>query len=510
LRRRDLLAASTLVPLAGLVRDAAAQTPPRSSETTPFTSSTVRQLAREIARKPFQRPDASLPARLDKLTYDQYRAIRFRPERTLWRGQGLPFEAQLFHRGLFYDNRVDIHEVAGGQARRLAYSSDMFSFAFEGAEPPPAGVDLGFAGFRLHAPFNKPEYFDEMCVFLGASYFRAVGKGQAYGLSARGLSIKTADPAGEEFPFFRAFWIERPSPNASATVVHALLDSQSAAGAFRFTIRPGDTTLMDVEMTLHPRVEIAQAGIGTLTSMFFFGPLGRRTGPEDFRPAVHDSNTLAIWNGRGERLVRPLNNPTDLQVNSFLDQNPRGFGLMQRQRTFLDFQDIEARYERRPSLWVEPIGDWGEGSVMLVEIPTKDEVNDNVVAFWRPKEPLRAGGEYSYTYRLHWASEDPMPGDLARFVRHRSGASLVPGGRLFVLEALGGKLAELPPDTVLTPLVTASDGGIVYPVVVPNPELGGWRFWFTLMPENAVADLRAQIFLGAEPVSEVWTYRWMP
>jgi len=265
---------------------------------------------------------------------------------------------------------------------------------------------------------------------------------------------------------------------------------------------------MDVEMTLHPRVEIAQAGIGTLTSMFFFGPLGRRA-VDDFRPAVHDSDALAIWNGRGERLVRPLNNPADLQVSSFLDQNPRGFGLMQRQRAFSDYQDLEARYERRPSLWVEPIGDWGEGSVVLVEIPTKDEVNDNVVAFWRPKEPLRAGGDYGYTYRLHWASDNPMQTDLGRFVKHRSGRGNVANGRVFVLDVVGGKMAGLPPDAALTAQVRASEGRVVQPIVTPNPDIGGWRLMFHLVPERASAsDLRAQIFREAEPMSEVWTYRW--
>ncbi len=241
-----------------------------------------------------------------------------------------------------------------------------------------------FSGFRLRAPLNRAEHFDEFVVFQGASYFRAVAKGQEYGLSARGLALKTGDARGEEFPFFRTFWIERPRPEANTVVVHALLDSDSTTGAYRFTIRPGDPTVMDVEMTLYPRVELTHVGLAPLTSMFFFGP-NDRVGIDDFRPAVHDSDGLAIWNGRGEWLWRPLINPETLQVSAFVDDNPRGFGLLQRHRAFADYQDLEAHYERRPSLWVETIGEWGSGAVQLVEIPSKSEYHDNVVAFWRPR-----------------------------------------------------------------------------------------------------------------------------
>ena len=336
MRRRDLLAASTLISLAALLPERAAAQGPKAwfgtTDPVAFTPFTVRQLARELAQKPFQRPDRGLPRGFENMGYDAYRGIRFRAERALWRGQGLPFEIQLFHRGFLYDARVDIFEVSGGQARRLVYAPDMFTF--DGIEAPQP-ADIGFAGFRIHAPLNRADFFDEFCIFLGATYFRAVAKGQIYGVSARGLSIKTADPTGEEFPYFRAFWIERPAQGASSVVVHALLDSESATAAYRFTIRPGDVTVMDVEMALYPRTEIAQAGIGTLTSMFYFDAINRRN-IDDFRPAVHDSDTLAIWNGRGERLLRPLNNPADLQISPFLDLNTRGFGLMQRQPTFFD------------------------------------------------------------------------------------------------------------------------------------------------------------------------------
>ena len=175
----------------------------------PFDRSIVRQMARELAGKPYKAPSDKLPDNLSNIDYDRYRAIRFLPERALWRGEKLPFEAQFFHRGFFYKNRVDIFEVKNGQASKIVYQPDLFSFG--DLAPPGPAADLGFAGFRLHAPINKPDYYDEVCVFLGASYFRAVAKGQLYGLSARGLAINTGEAKGEEFPFFKAFWIEKPA-----------------------------------------------------------------------------------------------------------------------------------------------------------------------------------------------------------------------------------------------------------------------------------------------------------
>lgn len=374
----------------------------------PFNPSMVRELARNLASKSFEAPDEKLPGGLKDLTYDQYRSIRFLPEHALWRGEKLPFQAQFFHRGFFYKNKVTLFEVADGKVSEIRYSKDDFSFG----ENVPAftETDLGFAGFRIHAPINKPDYYDEVCVFLGASYFRAVAKDEIYGLSARGLSIDTGEAKGEEFPYFKAFWLERPVPNATSLVIHALLDSKSCAASYRFTIRPGNTTVFDVEASLYPRSDLEHAGLAPMTSMFFFGP-NDRNDVDDFRPSVHDSDGLAIYNGKGESLWRPLSNPRDLQISTFQDVNPHGFGLMQREKNFFAYQDIESRFEKRPSLWVEPIGDWGEGAVILIEIPTKEEIHDNIAAFWRPKAPLKAKSENNLTYRLHWGRtrQSPIP-----------------------------------------------------------------------------------------------------
>ena len=506
MRRRDVLLATLSLPLSGVIHAAAREAPAAAPDETPFDPLTVRQLARDLAQKPFKPPDTSLPDTLKNLTYDQYRSIRFVPEKALWRGTGLPFEVQLFHRGFYYSDRVDVFEVSQGRARRIVYSPGMFSF--DKLTPPEPNADLGFAGFRLHTPLNRPDYYDEVAVFLGASYFRAVAKGLSYGLSARGLAIDTGEAKGEEFPVFKSFWVERPQPKTGSIVVHALLDSPSAAGSFRFTIRPGETTVFDVETALYPRVDMAGAGFAPLTSMFLFDA-NDRAKIDDFRPAVHDSNGLAVHNGRGEALWRPLDNPTDLQMSTFVDANPRGFGLIQRARDFRDYQDLEAHYEKRPSLWIEPIGDWGEGGVFLVEIPSKEEIHDNIVAFWRPREPLRAKGEYAFTYRQHWGKGRPPPG-VAEVTATRAGRGFDPNTRLFVLDLQGDKLKGVNPADVRG-LVSASAGTIQHVVTRPNPETGGWRLSFELEPgRQTLAELRAQMLIGDEMLSEVWLYRWTP
>ena len=506
MNRRRLLAGLALAgPAPRLLRQAAAQQP----QATPFDDTTVRTLARERAGKPYEAPDERLPGPLAELGYDAYRGIRTSGDRALWRGDDLPFRMQPFHRGFLFKQRVDLFEVADGKAAPIPYDPAAFTLPDMGATPPG---DLGFAGFRLTNPMNRPDHFDEVASFVGASYFRALGKGHAYGLSARGLAIATAERSGEEFPVFRAFWLQRPQPGGNSMVVHALLDSPSTAGAFRLTIRPGEETVFDIESRLYPRVEMATAGIAPLTSMFLLSPLDRQ-GADDYRPAVHDSDGLMLSTGRGEAIWRPLANPRELQVSAFADANPRGFGLMQRRRAFADYDDLEARYERRPGAWVEPIGDWGEGAVHLVEIPTREEIHDNIAAFWRPKAPLRPGQEYSYVYRLHWAGRaafgNPAP---AQFEASRQGARAgTPATRLFVLDAKGGRLAALPEGATPVLDVTASAGKVENPVLHRNPETGGWRATFELAPGNQrLVELRVLMKDDAGPLTETWLFRWTP
>ncbi|HSI41895.1 MAG TPA: glucan biosynthesis protein [Xanthobacteraceae bacterium] len=510
MHRRDfvlgagLLAAMPASILSARIAQAQAQGQAQGQKGMAFDAETVRKLARELAAKPYAAPNQDLPSEVDKLSYDQYRDIRFNADRALWRGAGSGFEAQLFHRGFLFRDRVDIYVTADGQATRLPYDPGLFRFE-HGLKAPDGKVDLGFSGFRLHGPINRADYFDEIAVFQGASYFRSLGKGQIYGTSARGLSIKTGDAGGEEFPVFKAFWIEQPRVGVDSIVVHALLDSPSAAAAHRFTIRPGETTVMSVEMAVYPRVDVDQVGIGSLTSMFMFGP-NDRNDIDDFRPMVADANGLSILSGSGERLWRPLTNPLRLQISSFATSDLRGFGLMQRQRSFFDYQDLEARYERRPSVWIEPIGDWGGGAVVLVEIPTREEVHDNIVAFWRPSEPLRKGREYSSTYRMHWGWDGPDRTDLGRISATRVGGTA--DRRLFVLDVVGRSLKDLPAEGI-SARVTANTGRIADVVTQRNPEIDGWRVSFAFTPDGAdLSELRADLLRGDEKLAETWVYRW--
>ena len=497
MHRRQLLAsaaAAVLLPHAGRAEDP------------PFDGQTVRAMARALATTPYKPPDTNVPEPFDKLSYDQYGQIRFDPNQALWRTGALPFQAQFYHRGFLFRERVDLFEVADGRARPIAYRPEQFSFPAD-IHPPKDAAALGFAGVKLLAPINRPDTFDEVASFLGASYFRAVGRNLTYGISARGLALNTGDPGGEEFPAFRAIWLERPTAGTNSVVVSALIDSPSATAAMRIAIRPGDDTVMDVELSVNPRVDLAQPGIATGTSMFQFDA-SNHAGQDDWRPAVHDSDGLMMLTGRGEALWRQLANPRTLQISSFTDSGPRGFGLMQRKRSLLDFEDLAVRYDRRPSLWVEPIGDWGEGVVQLVEIPTRDEIHDNIVAFWRPKNPLRANAEHTFTYRLHWCAEPPVATDLGRFVSCRGGLAQ-PAGRVFVLEATGAKLRAIPPETPLTGRVSTDKGTISGVLVTPNPEMGGWRISFDLQPgDTRIAELRATIMQGDTPVTETWVYRW--
>ncbi|MGE5161399.1 MAG: glucan biosynthesis protein G, partial [Betaproteobacteria bacterium] len=344
----------------------------------------VDRMAKDLAGRPQPKPAFVLPKALKDLTYDQTRDIRFDPNRALWRADKLPFEIQFFHLGGYFDQPVRVHEVVGGSVREITFDPASFSYGANKLDPAQL-QKLGFAGFRIHYPLNTPRYKDELAVFLGASYFRLLGKGQHYGASARGLALDTAERGGEEFPRFEQFWIEKPARNATRLVLYALLDSKRVTGAYRFVLKPGDETVAEVQSRLYFREAVGKVGIAPVTSMFMYGE--NQPGSADgFRPEVHDSDGLSIASANGEWIWRPLVNPKRLLTTSFALPGVRGFGLMQRDRAFASYEDLEARYDLRPSLWVEPTSGWGRGRVELVQIPTPDEKNDNIVAYWVPDE----------------------------------------------------------------------------------------------------------------------------
>ncbi|MDL4863805.1 glucan biosynthesis protein G, partial [Halomonas elongata] len=330
---------------------------------------TITDRAERLAGEAYADTASAIPPELAELDYDQYRQIRFRPEHAIWQDQSL-FEVQLFHPGFLYDRPVTLNLVGpDGDVRPLPFDASHFRYDDDVADLADLELgDLGYAGFRLHYPLNSGEYRDEFMVFLGASYFRMVGRGQGYGLSTRGLAIDTAEPHGEEFPAFREFWLIEPEPDATRMTVLALLDSPSLTGAYRFDIAPGSQTVVDTEARLFARDDVTKLGVAPLTSMFMHGGIASYPA-DDYRLRVHDSSGLALHTGNGERIWRPLSNPEKLHLSSLQDSSPQGFGLVQRPRHFDGYLDAEARYEKRPSEWVTPLGDWGKGHIELVEIP---------------------------------------------------------------------------------------------------------------------------------------------
>ncbi|WP_225411382.1 glucan biosynthesis protein [Stigmatella hybrida] len=474
---------------------------------TAFSPELVREKARALAGQGYKVPTSNLSASYEQLSYDEYRDIRFRPDQSLWRKEGLPFQAQFFHPGFYYKEPVAVHVVRGKQVEDVPFSPELFSYGPLVKAGPLAKAD-GFAGLRLNHPINRPEHFDEVAVFLGASYFRSLGRGNVYGLSARGLAIDTALPSGEEFPAFREFWLEKPEAKSDRVVVHALLDSPSVTGAYRFVIIPGKSTVMEVEATLFARKPVKQLGIAPLTSMYLFGENNRGT-YDDFRPEVHDSDGLFISMKNGEQLWRPLQNPARLNVASFQAESPRAFGLLQRDQSFANYEDLEARYELRPSVWVEPVGDWGKGAVQLVEIPTREEIHDNIVAAWVPEQPLTPGTERRFAYRLYWGFEPPRAPPGATVLSTRIAAGSTPKARRFVIDFSGGGAAG---DAPAEAVITASRGQVLHPIAQRNTVTGGWRATFELLPDDSSAPIELRGFLktGSETLTETWSYLWTP
>ncbi len=460
--------------------------------------------ARAMAAKPYDAPPQVSQGWRD-LTYDQFRGIWFDTRHTLFRGTKGAVQVEFFPAGLYFPAKVAMNAVEDGRARPVLFEKRVFDTTDKFPDLPEDGT--GFAGFRLLGELVQEGRFQEYAVFQGASYFRAISRDLAYGISARGLALNTASGGAEEFPVFRDFWIEAAQQGAKSVVVHALLDSPSTTGAYKFTLTPGTVTTIDVEAKLYPRLDLAEVGIAPGTSMFLFNDMNH-INFDDFREAVHDSDGLLIHNGSGESVWRPLTNPQTLQISVFTDSGLRGFGLMQRARDPENYNDFVADYERRPSLWVEPMGDWGAGAVMLVEIPTDKEINDNIVAFWRPATPLLALQEHRFAYRLHWCADAPDEGTVAQVTATRSGKRVFEDGRIFTVDfAAHPALGDDP--TRIEARVTSSAGKIVSHLVQANPATGGMRLDLTLLASKAdVSELRAELWRSGQRVSEVWLYRW--
>jgi len=508
MRRRDvlaLLAAATATPQAGLSEEPGLTL----GNPAPFSAGIVRARAKQMAQQPYS-ARATVPESWRNLSYDQYRKIWFDGRNALWEGTDAPQRVDVFPPGLYFPHPVEIYAVDGAEARPLAFDLAVFDTT---DQFPDVEIDesLGYSGLRMRAELEKPGIFQEYAVFQGASYFRGIGAGEIYGLSARGLALKTAEPEGEEFPDFIAFWLETPAAGAKDVVLHALLDSPSCTGAFRFEIMPGEVLSMTVEAEIFARETLTHVGIGPLTSMFLFDET-MRDRFSDFRPAVHDSDGLLIHNGAGEEIWRPLSNPKTLQISAFSDDSPQGFGLMQRARAFRDFADLEALYHKRPALWVTPGEDWGPGSVTLVEIPADLEIYDNIVAYWRPAAPIAKGASHRMSYRLDWGA-DPAPTNLLRAQNTALGERPGFGGETeeSYIVAIDFEPSVSVPEDVgeIDILVRANGGEVSKGLVQRNPETGGPRLAFTFRPQAAdLIEFRAQLRHDGAALSEVWLYRW--
>jgi glucans biosynthesis protein len=481
--------------------------------------------AKTLAEAPYVAAVSNLPDIFSKMQFFDYQKIQLKSDRAEWAGLDTPFQLGFYHQGMQFNTPVKINEITDGGVREISYDPDRFNFGDLRFDRDQT-AKLGWAGFRVTYPINQPGKNDEIMSVLGASYFRAIGKGQVYGLSGRGLAIDTGLPISEEFPAFREFWIRRPARADEHVTFYALLDSPRATGAYAFTLIPGTDTLLDVKARVFLRKGAPPPtvlGIAPLTSMFLYGP-SQPSPVYNFRPAIHDSDGLAIHTGSGEWIWRPLNDPSTVDVSSFAAESLKGFGLLQRGRDFSRYEDLKDRYDLRPSAWIEPANDWGKGHVRLVEIPTPDETNDNIVAFWAPDTLPPPGQAMQFDYRIRWTRDEPaiLNGDLAyvwqtlRSTGEVYQSNLVrtyDGSLAFLVDFTGPSLGALPAAAPVTASVSANDNvEIVGTDLQPNPAIKGWRLTYRVKVKNPAeaSELRAALVSGGRTLTETWSFQIPP
>lgn len=508
--RHSISGGVTALGLTSLPAWAYAEQGLRLGQAQPFSYRKLIARARERARTEYQAPPRPSPELVQQIDYDAHGQLRYKPSLALNAAQAGAYPVTFFHLGRFFSKSVKMHRVANGQAQEVMYDPALF-------EMPPTAVarqlqgSVGFAGFRFQESNRRADWqTQDWLAFLGASYFRAIGDQGQYGLSARGLALNTTAADGEEFPDFIEFYIDGAAGAEAPVVVHALLDGPSVTGAFQFKCQRGSGVVMDVDSHVFLRRAVEQLGVAPVTSMFWFAEYDKEF-RADWRPEVHDSDGLLLWTGGRERIWRPLNSPSRVITSSFFDNNPRGFGLIQRDRCFEHYLD-GVNYQQRPSLWVEPRTGWGRGRVQLIEIPTHDEYHDNIVAFWVPEEPARRGAHFHHRYRLHWQALAPIP-SLKR--AHVMGTRI---GRLpeadstegkvtrFVVEFAGPGLAggEMPEARL-----SSTRGRISGQLLEWLPHGRGLRVQFDLgAPSKQTLELRAELLRDGEVCSETWAHQY--
>ena len=521
--RRNLFKLAAAVQLLPWIRTSAlAKSAPEGliyGKDEPFSFDMLKARAKALADNPYAAPPRPDPDLVKTMDYDVEKSTDFDLDRALYADGAGAYPVTFLTVGQLFPKSVRMYALHDGTAREIVYSPDYYTF--------PAGSPMErlksdpspFAGFEIHQADDKPllSGHEGWARFVGASYFRAVGEADQFGLSARGLAQNTGVANPEEFPDFTHFWIAEGKEDTDPVEVYALLDGPSVAGAYRFVMHRGHAVTMEISCQLNLRRPIERLGIAPLTSMYWYSETVKAKAA-DWRPEVHDSDGLAIWNGKGEHLWRPLINPPTLQISAFEDENPKGFGLMQRDKNYDHYLDA-VFYEKRPCAWVEPLDAWGKGSVQLVEISTDNEIYDNIIAMWVAADPTHAGQTLDFRYKLYWRDYDPFPGDLARCVATRLGMGDVQGAprstvlRKFMLEFQGPNLVALDEGDKPEPVVTASRGSFSNFWTEPSPDgtRDLWRTQFDLDPEGTgPVEMRFYLRLNGKPLTETWTYRYIP
>ncbi len=518
--RRDLLAGALALGFAAATgtAEAAAQKGLRFGPAQPFSFARLRDRVKVMAAMAYKGPPRPAPDIVSKIDYEAHGKIRFKAENALFADGPGEFPATFFHLGMFFGKTIRMFEVTGPDAREILYSADYFDMP---KDSPARGLpeNAGFAGFRFQESRSRKDWpTNDWIAFLGASYFRAIGELFQYGLSARGIAIDVAAPVPEEFPDFTEFYLEPGAADSNSAIVYALLDGPSVVGAYKFTLYRDKAVTTDIDAFIMLRKPVYRLGLAPLTSMFWFAEYGKGLNA-DWRPEVHDSDGLALWTGAGERIWRPLNNPPRVMTSAFLDDHPRGFGLVQRDRNFDDYRD-GVHYERRPTVWVEPKGDWGAGAVQLVEIPTDDEIHDNIVAFWVPAEDTKEGSSYDLSYRIHWRAAEPFPPEgIAETIATRLGNGGEPGKprpkgvRKFMVEFAGPVFGALKEGQKVEAVLSASRGTLSYVFTEPVPGMKDqWRAQFDLTTTGLdPVDLRLYLRTDdGRPLTETWIFQYFP
>ncbi|WP_255305756.1 glucan biosynthesis protein G [Gilliamella sp. Fer4-1] len=481
-----------------------------------FSFDDIAEKAEKLSKKAYVQPSKNIPNELASLQFADYQKILFNHQKAYWGDRKNRFKLEFYHEGMYFDVPIKINEIVDNKVNPIEYDPNYFDLSPINLDKLNS-KDLGFAGFKVHYPINNPtKTDDEIFSALGGSYFRAVGKDQHYGLSARGLAIDTGEMSGEEFPRFKEYWIERPEPNQKHLIIYALLDSPSVTGAYKITLVPSIDTTITVQARVFFRNSVKKLGIAPLTSMFLFGP-NYPSPLLNYRPAMHDSNGLSILASNNEWIWRPLNNPKRLSFSSYSLENPKAFGLIQRDKGFDDYQDLDDHYEQRPSVWVEILNNWQKGRVELVEIPTADETNDNIVAFWVPEKQYQAGDVLDTKYRLHYTLNEKQryPNNVAQAISTRLSlgdikqANLIrklDGSNAYVIDFAGPELSEKDPVKVISSI---NNGAIVSCDVQYNPVIKGWRVIvrFNVEDNKKATDIRIQLASQAtnEVISETWS-----